>query len=248
MQAHTYWEGECQILEEKLKISDCSDFLQWPFIINDMFHTPPNLVFDTLTNSKYWELWKGALEEDSFGKPTPYSLYPKGSGNLLFHAYSLLQLANFISEFNVKNLKSIYEFGGGYGSFCRMLHKMGFVGEYTIYDLPVFSKLQGIFLKNVGLADKKISLISDWPEETEINADLFVAMWSISESPIELRDKILSMVKSKYILITYREEWLGFDNVTYFKKFKEDRLNYTWIDYTISYLPTDHYLLGKKND
>ena len=45
----------------------------------------------------------------------------------------------------------IVEFGGGYGSMCRLLHKLGFSGQYFIYDLPEFVALQRYFLKSIGM-------------------------------------------------------------------------------------------------
>jgi hypothetical protein len=248
MEESKYWVEECQKLEEKMKNSDCSDFLQWVFIIDAMFHTPPETILHTLQASPYWIFWKKALKEDTFGKPTPYYLYPESSGNLLWHAYSLLQLVNFAPELSIRNLKKVYEFGGGYGSFCRMLYRMSFKGEYIIYDFPIFSKLQALFFKNIGFIDEKISLVTNWDNKIGEGADLFIALWSISESPIKLRDKIFSTVKSKYILITYKEEYEGIDNIAYFKKFKEDRPNYVWLEYGIAHLPHDYYLLGKKNE
>lgn len=35
------------------------------------------------------------------------------------------------------HLQEIVEFGGGYGSFFRLLKNLGYTNKYFIYDLPV---------------------------------------------------------------------------------------------------------------
>src|SRR5207244_11597755 len=51
----------------------------------------------------------------------------------------------------VDDLACVLEFGGGYGSMCRLFHNLGFRGRYLIFDLPAFSALQRFFLRSIGM-------------------------------------------------------------------------------------------------
>jgi len=108
-----YWEIEQKKLSDRISSEGASNFLQWDFIRHDMFHECCPEVLERLQKSKYWTIFKDAVKEDTFGNPTRYYLYPESSGNLLWHAHSLLQLYNFFENFNIPNIKTIFEFGGG---------------------------------------------------------------------------------------------------------------------------------------
>jgi len=51
-----------------------------------------------------------------------------------------------ISDFNF-----VFEFGGGYGSFARIAHSLGFRGQWIIHDLPELSALQRMYLGQRGV-------------------------------------------------------------------------------------------------
>lgn len=243
-----FWSKQIQLLRQKLHTDDVSKFLTWDFIQNAMFHEAHSDVFHTLHGSKYWDNWRDALNEDNFGCPRRYYLYPQSSGNLLWHAYSLMQLYNHFDKFDVTKQDSIFEFGGGYGSLCRLIHKLGFNKKYCLYDIEDYLGLQKLFLSNtIGLAGRSIQMcewrdiqpVASWP------ANLFVALWSLSESPFNVRDKILGMVKADYYLITFHKDFGG-DNVEYFNQFVKNHPNYNWVQYDVPNIPNNYYLLGQK--
>jgi len=232
-----YWENNCKKLEDKLKLEDISDFLQWNFIRIAMFHIPNIEELNALKRSKYWDKWNKGLVEHPFGKPEYYSPYPISSGNLVHHMYSLLQIARF-AEFEVTDLKSIYEFGGGYGSFCRMLRNLDYKSHYTIYDLPVFSHLQRMYLEHV----KGNTFGTDFINEVDkMEVDLFISLWAIEETPVSLRDKILKNVKAKHYLFA-----INADELPYFTKFTAKENNHEWMILDIAHLPNNLYILGRQ--
>jgi hypothetical protein len=227
-------------LEEHLN-RDCSTFLtDWNFLRETMFHEINAKNFLTLKNSPYWEVWSKALKEDNFGKPPKYCHYPESSGNLIHHAFSLSQI---YPTGDIKHLNSILEFGGGYGSFCRLLYRLGFQGKYIGYDFPVFVKLQKMYLEKVGILSNKISLISELKEKVEV--DLFIALWSLNETPRAFRDNFLEKVSFKEILLSFSKEWHG-DNIEYFKNLVSKMPEYDWVTYEVPNIPNSYYLIGRK--
>ena len=103
------------------------------------------------------------LTEDDIGDPIRYFLYTKSSGNRINHIYHLQVLCN---EFNldIKEIKEVFEFGGGYGCMARIFSKINNKINYTIFDTKIVNLLQFYYLKslnlNVDFHKEKIKLIS----------------------------------------------------------------------------------------
>ena len=63
-----------------------------------------------------------------------------------------------------------------------------------------------------------IYLTSRMNKTTE-NIDLFIANWSLSETPIHFRKKVMiKIIKSKFILISFQEKFENINNLKYFKE------------------------------
>ncbi len=159
----------------------------------------------------------------------------------------------------------ILEFGGGYGSMCRLAHNLGFRGDYIIYDFPEFCALQTFFLKSIGLpvcksgSSKGIRCLSDIDVLQQLLGEhgpgftnsLFLATWSISETSLELRDSIFNLVKQFGLyLIACQNSFGEVDNKDYFGKWRREySLNMNWFDQPMSHHKGNNYLFGNlKNE
>lgn len=244
MISSAFWLNNQERLLNKIKSGNLADFLTWDFICHTMFHELHSNKFNALKNSKVWNTWKDAIKEDAFGNPKQYHLYPQSSGNLLHHAHSLWQFSEFATNFDLSALNAIFEFGCGYGSLCRLFYRLGFNGKYTLYDLPAFSELQRHFLQNVNVDLNNLQFINSINEKNEV--DMFIAMWSISECPIALRDVIFSKIEPRYYLIIYQHAFDGIDNQFYFNRLMESKSQYRWTTYQVPEIENSFYLFGEK--
>jgi len=140
---------------------------------------------------------------------------------------------------HVSELSSIVEFGGGYGNLCRAIHRLGFNGQYTIWDLPIFSALQRFYLENSGITRVACGQICQ-PVET----DLFIATWSLSEVSHGYKDYVLRRVRAGSVLIAYSNvfEEIG-DNRAYFKRWAKPH----WHHWEMPFLRGHYYLIGNDN-
>lgn len=204
-----YWEYWRWALYKHLRDDDPSQFPHWPCIYHTMTvsHWPGPVA---------WEL--GELNIMRFNHPilmphfgpkdylkdTQYSL------NLIHQAYHIQQWENATGK-DIRTLDTIVEFGGGYGAMCLLAHRLGFEGKYIIYDLPEFSLLQEYYLSQFGL----LANVTWNPKEQPKDVDLFMALYSISEVPMNERDEL--MVKAKSYLFLYSGLWEGWKNVDYFQ-------------------------------
>lgn len=259
---HPEWDNNITELVENINYSDPRRFLQWNVIRKTMFaaNTPYTVNELTFLIEDNWNIWKSATEEVRIGDPDPSIFYPKSSGTLIHHAYHLAQLENHL-ELDITDIDYVLEFGGGYGSMCRLFHNLGFKGQYIIFDLPVFSALQEFYLKNIGINAKYganedangVSCLFKTEAVREVlrnkkskKKSIFIATWSISEAPIYIRNTFLSMVGNfDVFLIAYQKQFEEIDNSNYFSAWKDSLKNYLWYHHEIRHLLNNFYLFGK---
>jgi len=232
-------------LRKKIINADLRNFLNWEIIQYTMFHEASYLEYNEL--KKDWAYWNKKITENKFGNPMPYYLNNKTSGNIVHYAYSLEQLRKI--SIDVKNFEQIVEIGGGYGGMARLIFKLGFSGNYIIYDLPEFSALQNYYLNSVNEdAAKKITMVSSSKDLKDSFANgkktLFIATWSLSEMPLETRRSILDSIGDvNAYLIAYREKFGEVDNEKYFSSFLPAKKIDLKKNYRINHLENDYYLL-----
>lgn len=201
------------------------NFIQKMFFVHNRLFILKELL--ELKKDKNWILYKKLIEEDNVGNPVRYFLYPKSSGNRINHVYHLSVLTK---EFNInlKKLNNVFEFGGGYGCMARIFSKINKRTVFTCFDTNIVNLLQYYYLKqnnlDVGFSKKnKFHLISNIKKiNTRYSNSLFIANWSLSETPINFRKKFIKSIKnSKLILISFQENFENIDNLKYFKNLKK---------------------------
>ncbi len=216
-----------------LKSKDIKNFLRKNFI-QKMFFLQNRLfiikVLADIKKSKRWGIYKKLLIEDHIGNPLRYFLYLKSSGNRINHVYHLKILEEELNINLKKDIRSVFEFGAGYGLMVKIFSKINKKIYYTCFDTSYVNLLQFYYLKHnnldVGFSkQKKIYLTSNLKNLNEKN-DLFLANWSISETPINFRKKFINTIKkSKFILICFQERFEDVDNLKYFNNLKKKLSN-----------------------
>lgn len=262
------WKRNVYDLSELVLAGDPREFLCWDVISETMFVKNDRYILTELNELRRradWDtVWRKAIREVPIGKPMPFNKYPDSSGNLIHHGYHLSQFEEKVGvQPNVRDF--VLEFGGGYGCMCRLFYNMGFRGKYILYDFPQFTALQEYYLKSIGIpvhtfdelpsADNGVICISDistlkklLTQYTDKERSLFIAMWSISETPLNLRKEILSLVTDfDAYLMAYQDGFGEMDNVSYFRQFKglyENDID--WVHWSIEHLPGNHYFVGTR--
>ena len=216
-----------------LKTKKIKNFLRESFI-QKMFFVHNRLFI--LNELRYlyrdikWNFYKKLLVEDNVGNPVRYFLYPKSSGNKINHVFHLCTLIN---QFNIdiKKIKNVFEFGGGYGCMARIFSKINKDIKYICFDTFHVNLIQFYYLKyndlNVGFSKKNNFFLTSELKEIQnyhLNNSnyIFIANWSISETPINFRKKFEVIIKnSKYILISFQENFENLNNLNYFTNLKK---------------------------
>jgi hypothetical protein len=243
---------------------DPRTFLRWSIVQHSMCLTNSGAVvpeYLALRQSPQWSRYEPALEDPGVGDPVPFIYYPRSNGNLLHHCYHLMRFEELTGR-DLSQMEVIVEFGGGYGNMCALLHRLGFKGRYFIYDLPEFTALQRYYLASLGFTlhtdgstAPGVTLLSDLDALRAALGTVsdqarrgFIATWSLSESPVELRERFLPLVESfDALLLAFQGGFYGVDNSEYFDQFRartQDRIQ--WTKKHLPQLPRNYYLFGKR--
>lgn len=224
------WAAAVNRLRALVLHADPRAFLRWDVIVERMAVRHSSLTPIELGHLQArldWEpRWRPAVRELDAGRPYRYAGHPESSEPLIQTAYALSRLEALAGR-PITEWSTVVEFGGGFGSLCRLAHQLGFRGRYVIFDLAPFSHLQRFYLQSAGImqpGDARIVLTSDLAELEHVvdlaareTGALFVACWSLSETPLALRERIRPLVEriGDY-WIAYQERYGEVDNTDFF--------------------------------
>tara|TARA_E500000178_G_scaffold133675_1_gene133651 strand:+ start:3317 stop:4252 length:936 start_codon:yes stop_codon:yes gene_type:complete len=215
------------IREKKLKKFLRYAFIQKMFFVHNRLFILKEL--NELKKNKKWFYYKKLLLEDDVGDPVRYFLYPSSSGNKINHVYHLSCLENTLN-IELQKIKNIFEFGGGYGCMARIFSNINNKISYKIFDTYIVNCLQYYYLKqnglDVGFENNKFDLINNFEkinDKVDFKNSLFIANWSLSEVPLDLRDNFVSLIgRYENIMISFQENFENINNLKYFKNLQEN--------------------------
>jgi glycosyltransferase involved in cell wall biosynthesis len=226
----------------RLAERDPRAFLRWD-LTRDSLYNPaplPEELRALVALTDWTTRWRPALKESPIGRPDPCPAWSETSWNLIHHAFALSHVEH-ASRRRVDEFGLIVEFGGGYGSMARLAWQLGFRGRYVIFDLPEISALQRYYLKSVGLPVTTDKTADPGPMVSSANtlaelarmtgdrvADLFVATWSLSETPFAFRHAFLAHVRADHWLIAYEDTYRGVDNGRFFAEWRAPQDGFRW--------------------
>jgi hypothetical protein len=260
--AQLKWQNNMRSLQKIAQESDPRNFLSWDVVSETMFVKYAKYSrseYEYLRNLPERTRWQKALNESSAGNPARCPFDTRTSCNLVHHAYHLARFESATGN-RVDRFGTVVEFGGGYGSMCRLFFNLGFKGRYVIVDLEPFSALQQYYLQSIGISmldmdtypgGKNGALcISDLALLDNVIENgihgLFLATWSISETPLSVREEILdrNAVKFDAHLIAYQPDFGEVDNEQYFAGLCRAHPMFSWILEDMKHLPDQKYLFG----
>jgi hypothetical protein len=261
-----HWANRCREFSNDVEHLAPNEFLRWPSFRD--FSIPEFWVFapwyDALCADEAWgRRWQKLTREVKLGHPHDFSRDLGTSPLLIQHAYHL-KLYEDWTRHSLIDTDVIVEFGGGYGSFARLLRNAGFNGCHIIYDLQHMLEIQRLFLTLLGADIIGLAQAPDWRKHAIClvsDADLdsivnflaacprkvtFVATWSLSESPINVREEFLGRLADHFdhFLIAYQDRWEEIDNCYYFSELRTTRSNFLWREAEIPHYPRNFYLFS----
>jgi len=222
-----YWPTMREVFEYDCKHLPLSRFRLWASVHNVPFVTQyrtGKFYAAALSEAYKNPIVAEALKENWIGIPVEKAEVFRALSDFDTSIQRIQDVGHLvITDFTPERLssyKSIIEIGAGYGDMCSVVHKMGFTGKYTIIDIPEISPIQDYYLKKQGInANFRF-------ESTDVEpADLVIATWSLSETPLEYREKLMpTIIDSKNWLVMYQAKIFGKEvNDEYFRTMFKDR-------------------------
>ena len=256
------WAALAEEIIAALRQHGAVQFLRLPPIMKTV-HPPMRSVgrryWAYLTRSERFSATiQKALTESPVGQPLLSPHYPLTSPLLMQHGYHLVRLLES-TDFDLSRTQLVFEFGGGYGSFFRLLRNLGYRGRHLICDLPAMCALQRFYLRNLfptgpqGEAPPNLEWLSGGAaaaleqRSSERSPALFLATWSLSEVPESTRDEIATILPQfDYILCAYQRSFGGYDNARYFSSLERSLPQFTWQHAECPVYRRNFYLIGRR--
>ena len=252
------WENYKKKLEEIILPSPRFSFLRDRVIRETMFvmaggkWIKEELGF--LEKSFSREKLTKVLEEDYIGNPILINSTYLTSHTSIHHLYHFAQFQEKTKN-NLESITSVIEWGGGYGNMAKILKRIAPMVTFTIIDLPVMSCLQWLYLATVFGEDKvnmltnpkneiekgKINILPlSFLKNRELNAELFIATWSLSESSRYAQDYVVSQnfFGAKHLLLSYQKSGQGLPDAG---RVGEIAKNRGAVIFPINFLPGSYY-------
>ena len=166
------------------------------------------------------------LQEDYIGFPILINATWHTSQNTIHSFYHLMKFQKETGV-AVETFNTIIEWGGGYGNMAKIVKRMAPHITYIIIDLPSVSCLQWLYLATIfgensvnmvyspeiKIKEGKINLLPlCFLKQYRLDADFFIAMWSLSESSKNAQDYVSmhDFFGAKHLLLGCQESGPAF--------------------------------------
>jgi hypothetical protein len=166
-----------------------------------------------------------ALEEDLLGSPRICHSFPLTSPGRIIHGWTLLQFlkaTNAVGDYKRHDLNNIIEYGGGYGGLCTIWRRLNPEITYTIIDTPIMLTIQWVYLSSIFGEDLvhiiktkqspvlagKINLMPvAFIDRNDLQADVFVSTWALSESIALAQETIINLewYNAKHLILAFQK-------------------------------------------
>ena len=252
------WEGHYENLKACLLSKDPGNFLQWTPILKTMHSGSAGIstrkYYEVFKSHPNYDAWVEAAKENPLGNPAYFLKDKRLSPTSIKHAVHLQRFQD-VTGLQIVDMDYILEFGGGYGSMRRIIDRLGFEGDYVMYDMPLLAALQKFYLGMLEIPTSINSQFGPLQHDMQLfipERSLFIATFSLSEAPLEIRHLIQYLVKDfEGILIGYAQN-MGdrVNNETYFKESWIGKMpHHTWHVIPIKENRNkSHYLFGAKHE
>src|SRR3989344_6231133 len=218
------WKGYDKKLEKVLLPYPPFSFLRHPMFMKSFFATSGGKWLEKeiayLSKRLSRPRLKFLLQEEYVGKPLILNNTYQTSHHTIHILYNLEKFLEK-TNCNLKQVKTIVEWGGGYGTLAKIIKKIkNDKFTYVIIDLPIVCVLQWLYLstifksENINLITNpsgsiltgKINLLPVCLADTfEVKADLFISTWALSESSKYSQDFVLKRewFSAKHLMLAY---------------------------------------------
>ena len=245
-----FWGGHRENLHKLINSgADPNFFFQWHPINFTMYCGVTGYASNEigyLQSLPDWDdRWRPAITELGEFEMPRYPYYSDSTATTIHHAYHLSMFEEKIKT-HINEMDFIFEFGGGYGDTCRIIHRLGFKGNYIICDLPELLAIQRFFLEASGIqvSTGKVELVNDIAKILahipSVDKKCVISTWAIEESIPKIIDNFIS------IMPQFNHFLFAMGGDACFPEIKNTLNNVGWHKWEIPFLKGHQYMMGKQ--
>ncbi|MBL8707287.1 MAG: hypothetical protein JNM30_20730 [Rhodospirillales bacterium] len=215
-----FWFETCNALRACAHDGDPRDFMRWGPIAGTMVHRTSRAsvgALATLRRSEDWTRWREVLRHPNVGNAPPFLAAPWTSAISAQHASHLLHFRRLTGS-DFLDADIILDMGAGYASMCRLIKRLGYRGDYIIFDQPPVLALQRYFLGRHGIeaaygefGPSRVALCRAFDRMRALIRPgarvALISTWAMSEMPIDVRRQIEPFIgEAEKVLLAYQPE------------------------------------------
>lgn len=236
------WDNYRTSLRQHMVNDNFENLLEWSTIQATMFVGNAPYIFDEMPDFEYMSDkevrdYVKVVKNPKVGTTNTDNICT----NLVHQYYHLKQWLDRTKQ-DITQMTHIVEIGAGYGAMALIIYRLGFRGMYYIVDLPELVTIQKYYLENT-TKDVKGQGIIQWDSLPQY-CDLLIASHSLSEMPVNERERLLSQVGAKEYLFASSYEYEGVDNAAWFQQFAGTTVGVDWKFYVHPYQENAFYQVG----
>jgi hypothetical protein len=222
---HEFWE---QTIKGFSPDRDLTDFKTWDEVRRIPLYSEYEYaddyypeVCELLRASPYQHEWQEVLSKGEPRRGHTEESYTRAlyrpSPNVSTTGFRLKSLHHVLTfeklrQKSILDYDCIVEFGAGIGDTAHTIFDRGYRGAYIIVDFAEIARISNYYL---GGRAEVVHSIDDIPDYLPVNL-LFIATWSLSETPLALRNKVAEKLFGADYLILFQFSFYGTNNMEYF--------------------------------
>ena len=233
----SFWDNFIKQIEKEFKANPDS-FLRQANIkkaiaYHDRKYT--EALLDRLKDSQHISY----IKDPSTGDPNTLNGYSMST------LRSLAYITEMEKHFDLSSVDHVFDFGAGYGNFCRVFNKIYSPKFYTSIDLPAMQEIQKHYLQNY---DIDLEYTQHDQNIQPKGKSLFIATFSLCECDGNVRAEVNQWIdKFDYIFIAHRDNFNDTSNTDYFNQLKTILKNYN-IEHIFDKESAKMWLICKKEN
>jgi putative sugar O-methyltransferase len=224
---HPFWAEYRKRIAADHKNLPIDDFKNWPSVRQLPLYNPDELkaeyaadnkklLMDSIRKSEWIDVLSSGEPKLGYGTKESWKSVHFTFEDFRTSAWCMKTLHHILTfeklrGFPITDYQNIVEIGAGIGETARMIFDQHYTGKYYVIDFPEVSKISSYYLDNRTIPLDNIDQLP-----YNVKDGLFIATWSLSETPLEYRDKIAERIRGFDQLLLFQRQFKEISNPKYF--------------------------------
>jgi hypothetical protein len=228
----SYWDTVSNHIHEAVMSNNEIPFFHNQYVVDHLSSTDPALGYALLNYIRKSPSGNHLLnlsQTPPWGSPFLLKKFPTHSPTTLSHIANICALESCLNS-PISTIHQVLDFGGGYGGLARCFLSSNNTVNITIFDSPVMLEVQKLYLHATTSDYSRVRFESSLDSLQDSMFDIFNATFSLSETPLEIRNKVIdyALGHCRNIFIVFQASFGQYSNQQYFTQLESQLLDNYW--------------------